>query len=283
MRARHHPDGVTEETPLLSLPPEEGATFANSGATMVLPSQTPLPRRAVLAAFLAVLAACAGLVVGADYLDADDGMYTHRQLIYAQSASAPSGSAILTGVILDASGEPLFNHTVTVLADSRQVQARTDPHGNFRLEGLDPGVAILDIDSPDRVEMLRNRVLLSPPAAFEPIGFTHLTLRWPSDANFDEANASTGHRWVDLSRSQQENSTEPYDLAAGAMYDMFGTAFVGLGALAVCLSGAGLRARNTGLIRLGAVAGFLSMGHLYTGCGLGMLALLLTIALPRRD
>jgi hypothetical protein len=274
---------VEDAEPLQALPPEEVPTFQNSGARMVLPSERALHRRAMLAALLALLAAAAGIVVGMDYLAGDDGMYTHRQLIYAQAATAPSGSATLTGVILDADGNPLVNYTMTVLADSGQIRNKTDAEGNFRFEGLDPGVAILDIDSPDRSEMFRNRILLSPPAAFESNGFTHLNLQWPDDASFDRAEDETGSRWIDHSDTQRENSTEPYDQTAGAMYDMFGTAFFALGTLSIILTGMGLRSRSAGLIRLGALTGFFSMGHLYVSCGLGLLAMLLTMALPKEE
>jgi hypothetical protein len=285
----------TEPEELLAMPPEEGATFESSGARIVLPSEQQLHRRAMLAAFLALIAASAGIYVGFDYMDGEDGMYTHRQLIYAQSAGAADGSATLTGTLLHADGSPAVNHTLTILVlrkepefgepDPRGINVRTNTSadGSFKMEGLNPGVAILDIESPDDSLLLTNRILLSPPASFEPTGFTHLNLQWPADAEFESGVDLNGRYWLDFSESQRENSTEPYDLTAGAMYDMFGSAFIGLGVISITIALIGLKRKSTGLIRLAAITGFFSMGHLYVSCGLGMVAILLTMFLPRED
>lgn len=274
----------TEPGGLLALPPEEGATFESSGARIVLPSEQQLHRRAMLAAFVALIAASAGIYVGFDYMDGEDGMYTHRQLIYAQSAGAADGSATLTGTLLHADGSPAVNHTLTILVlSSGNVRTNTSADGSFKMEGLDPGVAILDIESPDDSLLLTNRILLSPPASFEPTGFTHLNLQWPTDAEFESGVDLNGRYWLDFSESQRENSTEPYDLTAGAMYDMFGSAFIGLGVISITIALIGLKRKSTGLIRLAAITGFFSMGHLYVSCGLGMVAILLTMFLPRED
>ena len=274
----------TEPEELLAMPPEEGATFESSGARIVLPSEQQLHRRAMLAAFLALIAASAGIYVGFDYMDGEDGMYTHRQLIYAQSAGAADGSATLTGTLLHADGSPAVNHTLTILVPSSgNVRTNTSADGSFKMEGLNPGVAILDIESPDDSLLWTNRILLSPPASFEPTGFTHLNLQWPTDAEFESGVDLNGRYWLDLSESQRENSTEPYDLTAGAMYDMFGSAFIGLGVISITIALIGLKRKSTGLIRLAAITGFFSMGHLYVSCGFGLVAILLTMFLPRED
>ncbi len=273
------------DTEVLTSLPEEETTFKSSGATIILPSERPLHPRARLAAFLAILAAVAGVYVGLDYLDGDGGIYTHRQMIYAQSTNAPDESASLTGLVNNESGEPMANYTITVHtgSQSRKVSTYTDSEGRFSFEELDPGVALLDIDSPDGMHWVRNRVLLTPPSIFEPVGYTHLNLIWPSDEDFDNAISETGHAWIDHSRSQQENGTEPYDLTAGAVYDMFGTAFTGLGLLSIILVMTGTRQRSVGLIRMGGITSLFSMGHLYISCGLGFLATLLTLFLPVDD
>ncbi|MEE2811892.1 MAG: carboxypeptidase-like regulatory domain-containing protein [Candidatus Thermoplasmatota archaeon] len=273
------------DTETLTSLPEEETTFKSSGATIILPSQRPLHQRARLAAFLAILAAVAGVYVGLDYLDGDGGIYTHRQMIYAQSTNSPDESASLTGTVVNEDGEPMGNYTITVHTGdhSRKESTYTDSDGRFSFEKLDPGVALLDIDSPDGMHWFRNRVLLTPPSIIEPVGYTHLNLVWPSSEEFDIAEAETGHAWIDLSRSQQENGTEPYDLTAGAVYDMFGTAFTGLGLLSVILVMTGVRQRSVGLIRMGGITSLFSMGHLYISCGLGLLATLLTLFLPVDD
>ena len=133
-----HPSRVDTET--LTALPEEGTTFKSSGAKIILPSERPLHPRARLAAFLAILAAVAGVYVGLDYLDGDGGIYTHRQMIYAQSPNAPDGSASLTGVVHNESGVPMKNYTISVHLGSqlRWVTTQTDSEGRFSFEELDP-------------------------------------------------------------------------------------------------------------------------------------------------
>ncbi|MEC8927534.1 MAG: carboxypeptidase-like regulatory domain-containing protein, partial [Candidatus Thermoplasmatota archaeon] len=259
---------MAEEQVLQGLPPESTAVFESSGASIILPSQRPLHPRAMFAALLAILAATAGMYVGMDYLDGDSGMYTHRQLIFTQSVGAPNESAILTGVLVDSDGTPLSNYTLEGhLAYRRNVQANTSENGSFRMEGLDPGQMTLDIASPEG-DRFTNLVLLNAPAAFEPIGFTHLVFKWPSEAEFENGEElSLGGNWIDLSESQRENSTQPYDQTAAAMYDMFGTGFIGLGIITMIIAAIGVKNKNTGLIRTATVTGFFSMGHFYLSCG----------------
>jgi len=284
LRERKYPLIVAEEQVLQGLPPEDPVVFKNSEAILTLPSQTPLPSRAMFAALLAVLAATAGLYVGADYLDGDSGMYTHRQLIFTQSVGAPNESAILTGVLLDGEGQPLANYTLEGhLAYRRNVYANTSENGSFRIEGLDPGQLTLDMASPEG-DRFTNLVLLNSPAGFEPYGFTHLVFEWPSESDFENGQQlSVGGHWIDLSISQRENSTQPYDQTAAAMYDMFGTGFIGLGIITLAITVIGLKNKNTGLIRTATVTGFFCMGHFYVSCGFGLIAFLLTISLIRQD
>jgi hypothetical protein len=278
------PPSVAEEQVLQGLPPESTAVFESSGASIVLPSQRPLHPRAMFAALLAILAATAGLYVGMDYLDGDSGMYTHRQLIFTQSVGAPNESSILTGVIVDSDGAPLSNYTLEGhLAYRRNVYANTSDNGSFRMEGIDPGQMTLDIASPEG-DRFTNLILLNAPAAFEPIGFTHLVFKWPSEAEFDNAEElSLGGNWIDLSESQRENSTQPYDQTAAAMYDMFGTGFIGLGVITMIVAAIGVKNKNTGLIRTATVTGFFSMGHFYLSCGFGLIAFLLTLSLIKQE
>jgi len=275
---------VAEEQVLQGLPPEDTAVFQNSGATLTLPSQIPLPPRAMFAALLALLAASAGFYVGMDYLDGDTGMYTHRQLIFTQSVGAPNESAVLTGVLIDSDGEPLNNYTLEGhLAFRRNVYANTSEDGTFRMEGLDPGQMTLDIASPEG-DRFTNLILLNAPAAFEPFGFTHLVIEWPSESEFENGQElSVGGNWIDLSDSQRENSTQPYDQTAAAMYDMFGTGFMGLSIITLAIAAIGIKNKNTGLIRTATVTGFFSMGHFYVSCGFGLIGFLLTLSLIQRE
>ena len=151
------------------------------------------------------------------------------------------------------------------------------------MERLDPGQMTLDIASPEG-DRFTNLVLLNAPAAFEPFGFTHLVFEWPSDEEFQEGEElSLGGHWIDLSDSQRENSTQPYDQTAAAMYDMFGTGFIGLGIITMIVTAIGVRNKNSGLIRTAAVTGFFSMGHFYVSCGFGLIAFLLTLSLIKQE
>ena len=275
---------MAEEQVLQGLPPEDTAVFQNSGATLTLPSQIPLQPRAMFAALLALLAASAGFYVGMDYLDGDTGMYTHRQLIFTQSVGAPNESAVLTGVLIDSDGEPLNNYTLEGhLAFRRNAYANTSEDGTFRMEGLDPGQMTLDIASPEG-DRFTNLILLNAPAAFEPFGFTHLVIEWPSESEFENGQElSVGGNWIDLSDSQRENSTQPYDQTAAAMYDMFGTGFIGLSFITLAIAAIGIKNKNTGLIRTATVTGFFSMGHFYVSCGFGLIGFLLTLSLIQRE
>jgi hypothetical protein len=273
---------VSDEPVLQGLPPEQQTVFQNSGARLEIPSNQSLPSAALFAALLAFLAASAGLYVGLDYLDADEGMYRHRQLIYAQAASAPTESAILTGILVDQNGESLENYTVVGHLTSRNnVRTNTSDDGTFRLEALDPGQMIVDIQSPEG-NIFTNLVLLNSPAAFEPIVFTKLTFEWPSESDFSNGSElSDGSKWIDLSDSQRANETQLYDQTAAALYDMFGTGFVGLASITIALTFIGLRTKSPGLIRTATVTGFFSMGHFYVGCCLGLIGFLATLTLLR--
>ena len=63
---------MSDEQVLQGLPPEEQTVFQNSGTRLEVPVNQPLPSAALFAALLALLAACSGLYVGLDYLDADE-------------------------------------------------------------------------------------------------------------------------------------------------------------------------------------------------------------------
>ena len=270
---------MSDDSILQGLPPEEPIVFQNSGARLEVPANQPLPSAALFAALLAFLAATTGLYVGLDYLDADEGVYRHRQLIYAQAAAAPIESAILTGVLVDESGDPLENYTVVGhLTDRNNVRTNTSEDGTFRLESLDPGQMVVDIQSPEG-NMFTNLVLLNSPAAFEPIGFTKLVFEWPTESDFANASElSDGSKWVDLSDSQQRNETQLYDQTAAALYDMFGSGFIGLASITIALTLIGLRTKSSGLIRIATITGFFSMGHFYVGCCLGLIGFLVSLS-----
>ncbi len=300
-------EAVEEPVQLSALPSEEPestlegdtatiATFASSGATIILPKQRSRHPRLLFAAFMLVLASVSGFMVGVDFIEGDEGLYTDRGFIYSQTFTAPERSAILTGKLtLGDNGEPAVNYTVRVnveyTADNGLIVAsyiwnETNSDGEFRLEDLNPGVARMTImNNSNTSEGVTHRILLTPPALFEPKGFTYLDITYPTQAEFDEQREATSNisSWLDYSEEQRENGTELYDSTAAAMYDMAGTFFSGLSIITVVMAITGVIRNSPALVRLGAVTGFFCMGHWYVACCFGLVAGLMTIGVKGGD
>jgi len=301
-------DEVTdgEPAPLLGLPSVEEestlagettvATFAPSGAIIVLPKQRSRHPRLLFAALLLVLASVSGFMVGIDFIDGDEGLYTDRGFIYSQTITAPEQSAVLSGILtFGDTGDRAANYTVRVnvqytgedgLLVSSYVWNVTNTEGEFRLEDLNPGVARMTVmNNSDTSEGITHRILLTPPALFEPFGFTYLEVVYPSQAEFDQQRESSNNisSWIDYSEQQRLNGTELYDSTAAAMYDMAGTFFSGLSMITLVLVITGVIRNSPALVRVGAVTGFFCMGHWYFACCFGLVAGLMTIGVKGGD
>jgi hypothetical protein len=234
-----------------------------------------------------------GFLNGLDYASPNDGLVRPDEFVYRLALTAPDDTATFTGTVVDEAGKPMVNATVYLSwldeASSMWVSDEnlTDESGYFSFEQLDPGLIRVDIivQRGDHRDVFSNRVLLSPPALIEPIGFTSIDFEFPSEQTFAE-NACQGTaeaceiRTVDLTPSQQEHPL--MDSSAAAVYVLVGFAFMGLAIIAAGFSLWALKSGSIVLLRTSSVVAFFTVGHYWSACIFGLLAFVLTFAIPRR-
>ncbi|GIQ99915.1 MAG: hypothetical protein CM15mP8_1130 [Methanobacteriota archaeon] len=111
--------------------------------------------------------------------------------------------------------------------------SHTDTAGFFEMDKLDPGITRVDIivDRDNFKDKYSNRVLLSPPALFEPYGFTSIDFEVPSQNEFAQQDCADGTsnctiREIDNSPSQMEHPL--MDSGASMIYSTIGIGFIGL-------------------------------------------------------
>ena len=276
-------DEMTDETPVL---------FASSGAVLTIEDPNLHPIGKATAVFL-LFTCMMGFLNGLDYASPNDGLVRPDEFVYRLALTAPDDTATFTGTVVDEAGKPMVNATVYLSwldeASSMWVSDEnlTDESGYFSFEQLDPGLIRVDIivHRDDHRDVFSNRVLLSPPALIEPIGFTSIDFEFPSEETFAE-NACQGTaeaceiRTVDLTSSQQEHPL--MDSSAAAVYVLVGFAFMGLAIIAAGFSLWALKSGSIVLLRTSSVVAFFTVGHYWSACIFGLLAFVLTFAIPRR-
>jgi hypothetical protein len=276
-------DEMTNETPVL---------FASSGAVLTIEDPHLKPIGKATAVFL-LFTCMMGFLNGLDYASPNDGLVRPDEFVYRLALTAPDDTATFTGTVVDEAGKPMVNATVYLSwldeASSMWVSDEnlTDESGYFSFEQLDPGLIRVDIivQRGDHRDVFSNRVLLSPPALIEPIGFTSIDFEFPSEQTFAE-NACQGTaeaceiRTVDLTPSQQEHPL--MDSSAAAVYVLVGFAFMGLAIIAAGFSLWALKSGSIVLLRTSSVVAFFTVGHYWSACIFGLLAFVLTFAIPRR-
>ena len=276
-------DEMTNETPVL---------FASSGAVLTIEDPHLHPIGKATAVFL-LFTCMMGFLNGLDYASPNDGLVRPDEFVYRLALTAPDDTATFTGTVVDEAGNPMVNATVYLSwldeASSMWVSDEnlTDESGYFSFEQLDPGLIRVDIivQRGDHRDVFSNRVLLSPPALIEPIGFTSIDFEFPSEQTFAE-NACQGTaeaceiRTVDLTPSQQEHPL--MDSSAAAVYVLVGFAFMGLAIIAAGFSLWALKSGSIVLLRTSSVVAFFTVGHYWSACIFGLLAFVLTFAIPRR-
>ncbi|MEC7504105.1 MAG: carboxypeptidase-like regulatory domain-containing protein [Candidatus Thermoplasmatota archaeon] len=277
-------DEVVEETPLL---------FASSETVLTIEDPNLHPIGKATAIFL-LFTCLLGFLNGLDYASPTDGLVRPDEFVYRLALTAPDDTATFTGSVVDESGAPLVNATVYLswLDDGSGMWVSeenfTDENGRFGFEELDPGLIRVDIIvyRDDHRDVFSNRVLLSPPALIEPIGFTDIDFQFPSaetfaqqpcEGNMDECEIRT----VDRTPSQMDHPL--MDPSAATGYVLVGFAFMGLALIAAGFSVWALKAGSVVLLRTASVVAFLTMGHYYSACVFGLLAFVLTFAVPRRQ
>ena len=277
-------DEVVEETPLL---------FASSETVLTIEDPNLHPIGKATAIFL-LFTCLLGFLNGLDYASPTDGLVRPDEFVYRLALTAPDDTATFTGSVVDESGAPLVNATVYLswLDDGSGMWVSeenfTDENGRFGFEELDPGLIRVDVIvyRDDHRDVFSNRVLLSPPALIEPIGFTDIDFQFPSAETFAQQPCEGSMdeceiRTVDRTPSQMDHPL--MDPSAATGYVLVGFAFMGLALIAAGFSVWALKAGSVVLLRTASVVAFFTMGHYYSACVFGLLAFVLTFAVPRRQ
>ncbi|MBP79322.1 MAG: hypothetical protein CL926_08640 [Deltaproteobacteria bacterium] len=244
-------------------------------------------------AVLVLVTCLLGIVNGLDFVQPESGLVRPDEFVFRFAQNAPDESAIFNGHVYDDEGEPIDNATVYIswyeedYWNTSFVQTSSD--GFFEIEQLDPGITRVDIivDRSDFKDFYSNRVLLSPPALFEPIGFTSIDFEVPSQEAFADQPCADGTtnctiREIDNSAKQMDHPL--MDSGASMIYSTIGIGFV---SLAVIAAGFAIWSMKTGsiyLLRTASVLSFFTMGHYYSACMFSLVAFILTftISKPRR-
>jgi hypothetical protein len=270
--------------------PEEKYVFASSGASFVVKSEdggSALRLTGILILFIAGL----GFANGLDYSSPESGLIRPSEFINTLAKAAPDGSAVFSGIVLN-EGQPVADAEVYVSMQNDQgywvgVWQITDSNGEFRFEDMNPGlvrVSVLRMDN-NNTDIFENRAILSPPSFFEPIGYTFLRLEFPDQKVYDELScedkSKTCIRTVDHPPEQMPHPL--IDPAAGFTYVMIGFTFMALSIIAAGFAVVGIKNSSRGLIRTASVLAFFTQGHLYSACIFGLLAFILTFAIPRKS
>lgn len=276
-------DEMTDETPML---------FATSKAVLTIEDPNLHPIGKATAVFL-LFTCMLGFLNGLDYASPNDGLVRPDEFVYRLALTAPDDTATFTGTVVDEAGQPMVNATVYLSwlddASSMWVSEEnvTDEAGYFSFEQLDPGLIRVDIivHRNDHRDVYSNRVLLSPPALIEPIGFTSIDFEFPSEQTFAEepcqgTTEACEIRTVDRTPSQQDHPL--MDSSAQAVYVLVGFAFMGLSLIAAGFSVWALKSGSIVLLRTSSVVAFFTVGHYWSACIFGLLAFVLTFAIPRR-
>ena len=245
-------------------------------------------------AVLILVTCLLGLANGVDFTQPESGLVRPDEFVFRFAQNAPDESAIFNGYVFDDEGEPIENATVYISWYEEEYwntsSSQTNVEGYFELEKLDPGITRVDIivDRDNYKDRYSNRVLLSPPALFEPYGFTSIDFIMPSQEKFAEQECADGSddctiREIDNSPKQMEHPL--MDSGASMIYSTIGIGFIGLSLLG---AGFAIWAYKTGsiyLLRTASVLSFFTMGHYYSACLFSLVAFVLTftISKPKKE
>lgn len=276
-------DEVVEETPVL---------FASSEAVLTIEDPNLHPMGKATAIFL-LFTCLLGFLNGLDYASPEEGLVRPDEFVYRLALTAPDDTATFRGSVVDDEGQPMVNATVYLswLDDATDVwvseENLTDDAGAFSFEKLDPGLIRVDIivERDEHRDVFSNRVLLSPPALIEPIGFTTIDFTFPSSDTFaaQPCEREVGEceiRTVDRTPSQMDHPL--MDPTAATGYVLVGFGFMGVALIAAGFAAWALKSGSIVLLRTSSVLAFFTMGHYWSACIFGLLAFILTFAIPRR-
>ena len=276
-------DEVVEEAPML---------FASSETVLTIEDPNLHPMGKATAIFL-LFTCMMGFLNGLDFASPDDGLVRPDEFVNRLALMAPDDTATFRGTVADEAGQPIENATVYLSwldeATSMWVSEEnvTDEAGGFSFERLDPGLIRVDIivSRDGHRDVFSNRVLLSPPALIEPIGFTTIDFEFPSSAAFADQPCEGGAaeceiRTIDMTPTQMDHPLMDGGAATG--YVLVGFGFMGVALIAAGFALWALKSGSVVLLRTSSVLAFFTVGHYYSACIFGLLAFILTFAIPRR-
>ena len=245
-------------------------------------------------AVLILVTCLLGLANGVDFTQPESGLVRPDEFVFRFAQNAPDESAIFNGYVFDDEGEPIENATVYISWYEEEYwntsSSQTNVEGYFELEKLDPGITRVDIivDRDNYKDRYSNRVLLSPPALFEPYGFTSIDFIMPSQEKFAEQECADGSddctiREIDNSPKQMEHPL--MDSGASMIYSTIGIGFIGLSLLGAGFAIWAFKTGSVYLLRTASVLSFFTMGHYYSACLFSLVAFVLTftISKPKKE
>ncbi len=270
--------------------PKGDLTFASSNTILTMRDPKMHSMGQAIAVFLLFICLL-GFLNGLDYASPNSGLVRPDEFVYRLSLTAPDETATFRGVVYDDEQQPLENAIVYISWDDdgtwNSTEMQTEQDGSFSFERLDPGLVRVDIivERDDYRDVYANRVLLSPPAMIEPIGFTTIDFTIPSPEEFAAQPCSNGAdeceiRNIDMTPGQSDHPL--MDPGAASIYITIGFAFMGLSLIATGFTLWAMKSGSVAILRTAAALSFFGMGHYYAACCFGIVAFLLTFAVPKR-
>ena len=270
--------------------PTQSLMFSSSNTILTKPDPNMHPMGQAIGVFLLFICLL-GFLNGADYATPNSGLVRPDEFVYRLSLTAPDETATFRGVVYDDEGQPLENATLYISWDDNGIwnssEMQTDSNGFFNFERLDPGLARVDVlvERDGYRDVYSNRVLFSPPAMIEPIGFTTIDFTIPSQEDFAQEPCSNGAeeceiRYIDLTEGQMDHPL--MDPGASSIYVTIGFAFMGLALIGTGFTVWAMKSGSIAVLRTAAGISFFGMGHYYTASCVGIVAFVLTFAVPKR-
>ena len=241
-------------------------------------------------AVLVLVTCLLGLLNGLDFTQPESGLVRPDEFVFRFAQNAPDESAIFNGNVYDDEGEPIDNATVYIswyegdYWNTSSVQTNSD--GFFEIKQLDPGISRVDIivDRDEYKDRYSNRVLLSPRALFDPIGFTSIDFKIPSQEEFANQPCADGTtnctiREIDNSAKQMDHPL--MDSGASMIYSAIGIGFISLAILAAGFAIWSMKTGSVYLLRTATILSFFTMGHYYSACMFSLVAFILTFTISK--
>ena len=273
--------------------PTNNLMFTTSETKLTI-DETGLTQMGNSIAILVLVTCLLGFANGVDFMQPESGLIRPDEFIFRFANNAPDESAVFNGQVFDTNDEPIANATVYIGWNEGDYwntsSTETDADGFFEIERLDPGITRVDIiiDRGDYKDRYSNRVLLSPPAFFEPLGFTKIDFTIPDESEFakqpcEDGTSDCSIRVIDNSPSQMDHPL--MDSGASLVYTTFGVGFVSLSLISAGFAIWSLKTGSVALLRTSSILSIFTMGHYYSACLFGLVAFALTFAIskPQRE